>query len=298
MLTNRMLMMALVVALTASCGDRATDPAATPTAASTASSDYGKSTDAVKGLSSDEICKATAFQLEGSSELLSSERSTVRDALLWEQYRTFYDGFVPNDPPLSKFDPNDTVTICAFRSDDLAPPSHQEGKRPDTLIVSIAPNGSTNQEMIGELAAIRYPFPSDFIRTGFKPPQTTAPDLTADAIDVVASNGVAQKILLASFEGGFCFGLLEPSTCVETESLDGFGPVLAKEFPDNQVLVCFVDGAVVTLLIDLDNGETLTQDVKVRPAQISGRTIVVISLPPDAGVIGTRGFDSRGEQIP
>ena len=260
----------VVLLLVASCGSRTTLPATTQSAATASGRPAWSAAPSAVVSASETICTSVTGQFGRTATLQRSETVPASVALDWERYRSFEAGVIVVQPQLANLSPLEQVTICEFRSSELSPPLPPGAEQPDTLIISVTPGGEIHQEIVGPKANIRDPFPSDFARVGYKPSQTSTTPQASELVTIQASDKSEYELGVAFVDGGFCYGLPDPVACRQTASLESDGPVLAQEFPEERVLLCFVRADVGNMLIDLTDGTTVSQVVFHRRPE-SGR---------------------------
>lgn len=291
----------VIISCSVSCGSRSVAEQVEP-AASRAPIEIGSSeTSGPAGgdtTSSDKLCSTAGKEYGASLSLRASEMATASDVAFWETYRNFYAGVTENSPFMADVDATELVAVCVFASDELQVPGPPGKQEADTLIATVAPGGNLHVESMGAIASIKFPLPADLSRSGFVPPKKPAVVGTAtDRLAVVASDGVSHEVAVTEFDGGFCFGIPEPETCLEAASLDGFGPIFAQEFLADKVLVSLVRKDVATMVVHLSNEVSIGEKIDQNAVFVSSRVLVVTPLPFGVTVIGTQGFDRNGAQI-
>jgi hypothetical protein len=289
------------IVLTASIAACSRVPGAQQNIAPTDAATQPDSGSAVRA-SCEESGKAFGIQLD----FLAGEVSTAAGASDWERFRGKDAGIVLGTVPSDAFAPEAPVTVCAFTSSELTPPLPLGAEPPDTLVISVGPDGSVTQEMMGIRDRIVYLLPSDLADSGELPNlRSQAPSATGQTFDVVqhfdvvASTGESFVVSIGTFVDGFCFGITATSACIDHAGLDGIGPTFAVLDDGGRVLISLVRADVSRVEIDLSDQQTVVENPTVWP-QVGiafDRRIGATMVPDGATVIGTHSFDSSGQEI-
>ena len=293
-----------LVAMT-SCGDRqeemqkrqASDPARAP---------LEKARDAdANSMTSESRCLKAMPEIGSSLKLERFEDSTKESVEVWQKYRLYEsNGEVLHDPDAAKAAAGERISVCYFvSSEPLQYPGPPDTKRGNDILVSISSRGVWVEAM-GDLAGLRYAFPSDLEQSGFEPPVETAPAVVWEGsaepvLELKRLDGSTARLFVRKADLGVCIGTNEtPADCIPSGLLAGSGSVNVKYSPEFAALVGFVSPLAVNLVVDYSDGTEQKVTVVGDPVKLAdGYVAVAIPVPPDSSVVGVRAFDIDGSQI-